>query len=50
MSAAIRHDPILVRCRAALAEIYGERLERVVLFGPRARRPRDRFAVEFYGK
>src|SRR5215472_19027781 len=31
------NDPLLTRFRAALAEIYGERLERVVLFGSRAR-------------
>jgi len=31
------NDPILVRFRAALGEIYGKRLERVVLFGSRAR-------------
>ncbi len=30
-------DPVLARFRAALNEIYGERLERVVLFGSRAR-------------
>ena len=30
-------DPILARFRAALEEIYGARLERVVLFGSRAR-------------
>jgi predicted nucleotidyltransferase len=30
-------DPILVRFRAALAELYGHRLDRVVLFGSRAR-------------
>jgi uncharacterized protein len=30
-------DPILVRFRAALDDIYGERIERVVLFGSRAR-------------
>jgi uncharacterized protein len=30
-------DPILSRFRAALNEIYGERIERVVLFGSRAR-------------
>ena len=30
-------DPILKRFRAALDELYGERLERVVLFGSRAR-------------
>lgn len=30
-------DPILGRFRAALDAVYGERLERVVLFGSRAR-------------
>ena len=30
-------DPVLRRFRAALDEIYSERLERVVLFGSRAR-------------
>jgi predicted nucleotidyltransferase len=30
-------DPILSRFRAALAELYGARLARVVLFGSRAR-------------
>ncbi len=30
-------DPVLSRFRAALEEIYGERIERVVLFGSRAR-------------
>lgn len=30
-------DPTLARFRAAVTEIYGERLERVVLFGSRAR-------------
>jgi uncharacterized protein len=30
-------DPVLMRFRAALAELYGGRLERVVLFGSRAR-------------
>jgi predicted nucleotidyltransferase len=30
-------DPILKRFRATLAEVYGDRLERVVLFGSRAR-------------
>lgn len=30
-------DPILTRFRAALGEIYGQRLDRVVLFGSRAR-------------
>jgi uncharacterized protein len=30
-------DPILIRFRAELDRLYGERLERVVLFGSRAR-------------
>ena len=30
-------DPILKRFRAALDELYGDRAERVVLFGSRAR-------------
>src|SRR5260370_24281517 len=30
-------DPILRRFRAALNELYGDRIERVVLFGSRAR-------------
>jgi predicted nucleotidyltransferase len=30
-------DPILTRFRTALDELYGERIERVVLFGSRAR-------------
>jgi uncharacterized protein len=30
-------DPILTRFRAALDETYGDRIERVVLFGSRAR-------------
>ncbi len=30
-------DPVLIRFRAALGEIYGNRIDRVVLFGSRAR-------------
>jgi predicted nucleotidyltransferase len=37
MPVAAVNDPILRRFRAALDQIYGERLERVVLFGSRAR-------------
>ena len=37
MDKRLTHDPILTRFRAALDEIYGPRLERVVLFGSRAR-------------
>lgn len=36
-SSLTRANPILAKFRAALAEMYGERLERVVLFGSRAR-------------
>jgi predicted nucleotidyltransferase len=31
------NDPVLARFRAAVTEIYGDRVERVVLFGSRAR-------------
>lgn len=34
---AAPEDPVLRRFRAALEAIYGDRLERVVLFGSRAR-------------
>jgi uncharacterized protein len=37
MSPAAVADPILKRFRTALDELYGDRLERVVLFGSRAR-------------
>jgi predicted nucleotidyltransferase len=32
-----QNDPVLKRFRAAVSEIYGDRIERVVLFGSRAR-------------
>ena len=35
--ASIAADPVLARFRSALGEIYGSRLERVVLYGSRAR-------------
>ena len=35
--ATLTDDPVLVRFRKALEEMYGQRLERVVLFGSRAR-------------
>ena len=35
--ATITDDPILKRLRGALDDLYGERIERVVLFGSRAR-------------
>lgn len=37
MNIRISGDPVLSRFRAALAATYGDRLERVVLFGSRAR-------------
>jgi len=37
MSPAAVNDPILKRFRSALDEMYGDRLERVVWFGSRAR-------------
>ena len=37
MSATLLTDPVLMRFRQSLDEIYGPRLERVVLFGSRAR-------------
>ena len=33
----IKDDPTLARFRAALAEVYGARIERIVLYGSRAR-------------
>ena len=37
MAASPASDPILQRFRAALDESYGDRIERVVLYGSRAR-------------
>jgi predicted nucleotidyltransferase len=37
MPAAILDDPILKRFRKALDELYGDRIERIVLYGSRAR-------------
>jgi uncharacterized protein len=37
MPAQLADDPILKRFRSALNEMYGDRIERVVLFGSRAR-------------
>jgi len=37
MSVTAASDPVLARFRKALSEIYGDRLERVVLYGSRAR-------------
>jgi predicted nucleotidyltransferase len=37
MVAAQFRDPVLTRFRAALDDIYGEQIDRVILFGSRAR-------------
>lgn len=37
MAVSLISDPVLSRFRAALDEIYGDQIERVVLFGSRAR-------------
>ena len=37
MTERLFDDPVLTRFRSAVAEIYGDRIERVVLFGSRAR-------------
>jgi len=37
MSAKPTDDPVLTRFRAAVREAYGDRLERIVLYGSRAR-------------
>ena len=37
MPAKLKDDPVLTRLRAAVGKAYGERLERVVLYGSRAR-------------
>src|SRR5260370_33579778 len=37
----VADDPILKRLRRALDELYGDRIERVVLFGSRARGDAD---------
>jgi len=51
MPALANRDAILTRFRSALDEIYGERIERVVLFGSRARgdsRPDSDFDVAVF--
>lgn len=37
MSATVIDDPVLHRIRDALREMYGDRIERIVLYGSRAR-------------
>jgi uncharacterized protein (UPF0332 family) len=48
--AAVLHDPILTRFRAALDELCGARLERVMLFGSRARGEARAEAARFLEK
>jgi predicted nucleotidyltransferase len=51
MHKAIPDDPVLARFRAALGEVYGARLERVVLYGSRARgeaRPDSDFDIAVF--
>jgi predicted nucleotidyltransferase len=53
MATKLPDDPILKRYRAALGKIYGDRLERVVLFGSRARgdaRPDSDYDVAIFLK
>jgi uncharacterized protein len=53
MSPVAAADPILKRFRAALDELYGDRVERVVLFGSRARgdaRPNSDYDVAVFLK
>ena len=37
MASEVTQDPVLDRFRTAVTETYGDRLERVILFGSRAR-------------
>ena len=37
MRATLKEDPVLTRFRTAVGKVYGDRLERVVLYGSRAR-------------
>jgi uncharacterized protein len=37
MASDVSEDPVVGRFRAALHELYGDRLDRIVLFGSRAR-------------
>jgi uncharacterized protein len=45
MKVASADDPILKRFKAALQEIYGDQIERIVLYGSRARRSTARFRL-----
>lgn len=51
MSPAVANDPVLARLRTALIGLYGARLERVLLFGSRARgeaRPQSDYDVAVF--
>ena len=51
MATTLTDDPVLIRFRKALDAMYGERLERVVLFGSRARgdaRPESDYDVAVF--
>ncbi len=51
MDQAVTQDPVLRRFRRAVGEIYGDRLQRVVLFGSRARgdaRPESDYDVAVF--
>jgi len=51
MSATDTDDPVLVRFRRALDEVHGDKIERVVLFGSRARgdaRPRSDYDIAVF--
>jgi predicted nucleotidyltransferase len=51
MATTLTDDPVLVRFRKALDAMYGQRLERVVLFGSRARgdaRPESDYDVAVF--
>ena len=51
VTTTLTNAPVLMRFRKALAEMYGDRLDRVVLFGSRARgdaRPDSDFDVAVF--
>jgi predicted nucleotidyltransferase len=53
MPATLKIDPVLTRFRTAVGDAYGDRLERVVLFGSRARgdhRPESDYDVAVFIK
>lgn len=53
MTARLPDDPILARFKAALDQMYGDRIDRIVLFGSRARgdaRPESDYDVAVFLK